>query len=63
MGRGCYGCFGPAKDVNTTSLSTLLQQHEKYPGETGRLFRGISGYAPAFRKAADELLSTSKETK
>jgi coenzyme F420-reducing hydrogenase gamma subunit len=63
MGRGCYGCFGPACDVNTTSLSSILQKWEKYPGETGRLFRGISGYAPAFRKEADELFSTNKEAK
>jgi len=63
MGRGCYGCFGPAYDVNTESMSTMLQKMERYPGEIVRLFRGISGYAPTFRTIADEILSTNKETK
>jgi sulfhydrogenase subunit delta len=63
VGRGCYGCFGPARDINTKSLSSILQNSEKYPGETARLFRGISGNAPAFRQATDELLSTSREMK
>jgi len=63
MGRGCYGCFGPARDVNAESMSTMLLKMERYPGETARLFRGISGYAPTFHNIADEILSTSKETK
>jgi coenzyme F420-reducing hydrogenase gamma subunit len=63
MGRGCYGCFGPARDVNTNSISMTLQKLERYPGETARLFRGISGYSPTFRTIADEILATTKETK
>jgi sulfhydrogenase subunit delta len=63
MGRGCYGCFGPARSVNSASVSTMIQKLERYPGETARLFRGISGYAPTFRKIADGVLSTTKETK
>jgi coenzyme F420-reducing hydrogenase gamma subunit len=63
MGRGCYGCFGPAREVNTGSVTAILQKMERYPGETVRLFRGISGYAPTFRTIADEVLSTSKEAK
>jgi len=62
-GRGCYGCFGPFRDANATSLSNTLQAMERYPGETMRLYRGISGNAPLFRQAADAILSTSKETK
>jgi sulfhydrogenase subunit delta len=62
-GRGCYGCFGPAREVNTASLLMTLQKLERYPGETLRLLRGISGYAPIFRKMADELLSANTETK
>ena len=62
-GRGCYGCFGPARDTNLNSLSGVLQKQERYPGETARLFRGISGYAPSFRGIADALLPESKETK
>ncbi|MBI2759469.1 MAG: oxidoreductase [Chloroflexi bacterium] len=62
-GRGCYGCFGPVREANLDSLSPILQKLEPYPGATARLFRGISGYAPSFRKTADALLSAHKETK
>ena len=57
LGRGCYGCFGPFHEANLESLSATLQTLERYPGETKRLFRGISGYAPSFKKAADALVS------
>jgi sulfhydrogenase subunit delta len=63
MGRGCYGCFGPARDVNAESMATMLLKMERYPGETARLFRGISGYAPTFHNIADEILSTFKEAR
>ncbi|HEY5730094.1 MAG TPA: hypothetical protein VIS72_08590 [Anaerolineales bacterium] len=56
MGRGCYGCFGPARETNTSSLITILKKLERQPGETARLFRGISGYAPLFQEAADSIL-------
>jgi sulfhydrogenase subunit delta len=55
--RGCYGCFGPAGQANLGSLSGVLQGLESNPGEALRLLRGISGYAPAFRQAADEILA------
>jgi coenzyme F420-reducing hydrogenase gamma subunit len=59
-GRGCYGCFGPARSTNLDALTDILTKLESTPGETVRLFRGISGYAPAFREAADAII---KETK
>ena len=62
-GRGCYGCFGPTREPNTDSLTTILQAVERYPGETTRLYRGFSGYAPAFRKAADAILEGGREKK
>ncbi len=62
-GRGCYGCFGPFREGNPNSLSATLQNIERYPGETARLFRGISGYAPAFRKTADAIPAMAKEAK
>ena len=63
FGRGCYGCFGPAREMNFNSLSEITQRLERYPGEAAHLFRGVSGYAPSFRKTADAILSTPKETK
>lgn len=59
-GRGCYGCFGPTRSTNLDSLTNILTKLERTPGETVRLFRGISGYAPAFRETADELLKEPK---
>ena len=63
MGRGCYGCFGPAREMNISSLTTTLKKLERQPGGTARLFRGISGYAPAFQEAADAILENGKVTK
>ena len=54
-GRGCYGCFGPAPNVDLQAVSTALRPAERYPGELHQLLRHISGYAPAFRQAADAL--------
>ncbi len=62
-GRGCYGCFGPTKAPNTESLTHILTRLERYPGEAARLYRGFSGYAPSFRKAADAILQGGRERK
>ncbi len=62
-GRGCYGCFGPTREPNTASLTSILQKVERYPGEATRLYRGFSGYAPAFRKAADAIVEGGREKK
>ena len=61
--RGCYGCFGPASQTNPESLTSVLQGIERHPGETVRLFRGISGYAPTFNKAAEAILMQGKGVK
>ncbi len=60
-GRGCYGCFGPWHQANLESLTPALEAHDRQPGETFRLLRYFTGYAPTFRKAADALIA--KETK
>ncbi len=62
-GRGCYGCFGPFREANLNSLSNTLYNIERHPGNTARLFRGISGYAPSFHKTADAILAEHKEAK
>ena len=62
-GRGCYGCFGPTREPNLESLTLVLTRLERYPGETARLYRGISGYAPAFRKAGNAVVEASREKK
>ncbi|MBM3153420.1 MAG: oxidoreductase [Chloroflexi bacterium] len=55
VGRGCYGCFGPWPQANLDSLAPALAGLDRQPGETFRLLRNFSGYAPAFRKAAEAL--------
>ncbi len=62
-GRGCYGCFGPTREPNVESLTAVLKRVEQRPGETARLYRGFSGNAAPFRKAADAILGTRTETK
>jgi len=54
-GRGCYGCFGPWTGANLDMLAPSLKSLERYPGEAVHLLRNFSGYAPAFRKAADAI--------
>jgi len=56
-GRGCYGCFGPAPCAEMDAMVTTLQMLERYPGETYHLLRSFTGYAPAFRQAADAMKS------
>jgi len=54
-GRGCYGCFGPAPSAELPALVPLLRSLERHPNETFHLLRYFTGYAPAFRQAADKL--------
>jgi sulfhydrogenase subunit delta len=60
-GRGCYGCFGPAAGMDINSLTPTLRALDKQPGDTVRLLRHVSGYAPAFSKAADSILGEEKK--
>jgi coenzyme F420-reducing hydrogenase gamma subunit len=56
-GRGCYGCFGPASSVEMKTVIAALLPVERHPGEVRGLFSNISNYAPAFRAAAETLVS------
>ena len=54
--RGCYGCYGPAAQVNLVSLSNQLTR-DGVPRET--IVRGLrnsfNGYAPEFREESNRL--------
>lgn len=55
--RGCYGCFGPQDSPNLPSLTgKLLELGMDRPG-VHRFLRTFNGNAPAFREAADAVLS------
>jgi coenzyme F420-reducing hydrogenase gamma subunit len=54
FGRGCYGCFGPAQPSNNTeALGRRFIQLGLTRRETSDRFRFITGWAPAFKEAAD----------
>jgi sulfhydrogenase subunit delta len=55
MGRGCYGCFGPAHAPNTQALGRRFVALGIAPARAADAFRFITGYAPAFRAEADRL--------
>ena len=48
VGRGCFGCFGPADTSNTTSLAGKLLDNGMAPVDVSRLFRTFNAGAPAF---------------
>jgi len=55
-GRGCYGCFGPAQSSNNAdALGRRFVDLGLTTKGTADRFRFITGWAPAFREAADEL--------
>lgn len=55
-GRGCYGCFGPAQTSNNTdALGRCFVDLGLSPKDAADRFRFITGWAPAFREAADAL--------
>ena len=56
-GRGCYGCFGPTANADMRAIVPALQSLERTRGDTVRLLRHVSAYAPAFREAADAVLA------
>jgi coenzyme F420-reducing hydrogenase gamma subunit len=59
--RGCYGCFGPAPQVEVSTLLPVLEAVERRPGEIFQLLRNFSGYAPVFRQAAEKLAASQGE--
>jgi coenzyme F420-reducing hydrogenase gamma subunit len=56
LGRGCYGCFGPAQEPgNAQALGRRFVDLGLTPKEAAERFRFITGWAPPFRRAADDL--------
>ena len=62
MGRDCYGCFGPTEGArkgpglppNTASLASHFHDGlHLIPVEVLRRFRGINGYADAFKQESE----------
>jgi coenzyme F420-reducing hydrogenase gamma subunit len=52
--RGCYGCYGPKETPNTASLAAWFNRSLGVSEpDIVRSFRGINGYADAFRKESE----------
>ncbi len=54
FGRGCYGCFGPREQANTSSLSGTFVAGGRMGHDVSRLFAGFTGWAPPFRAVIGE---------
>lgn len=50
IGRGCFGCFGPAATANTSSLAERLSAGGTAPADLVRMFRSFTAGAPEFAK-------------
>ena len=47
--RGCFGCFGPREQANTTSLARAFKTGGCEDEEIARLFAGVTGWSGPFR--------------
>jgi len=61
MDRGCYGCFGPSQPPNTDALARRFIELGLAPAAVADRFRFITGYAPAFREAAERAERSEEE--
>lgn len=57
FGRDCYACYGPAENINTTSISNRFAGLGLLPEDIVKRFRFINNAAPAFAEAARQLAS------
>jgi coenzyme F420-reducing hydrogenase gamma subunit len=59
MGRGCYGCYGPAEKVNDVSIAERFMHLGLDKEGVMRRFRFIENSAPAFQSASERLQGDS----
>ena len=59
VGRACYGCFGPANQVNHRSLALCFGRFGMTPTEVAERFNFINGQAEPFADAVSELQELS----
>ena len=55
LGRACYGCFGPANQVNYRALADCFARMGLTAMQTAARFNFINGQARAFAEAAGQL--------
>lgn len=54
-GRGCYGCYGPLKQINDRSLAARFAELGLDRHAAARRFHFIANHAPAFKQAGERL--------
>ena len=52
LGRDCYGCYGPAENANTDSLSAQFRSFGLGPDDIVQRFQSVNNQAPVFLAAA-----------
>ena len=52
LGRDCYGCYGPAENANTDSLTAQFRSLELDPESIMQRFQSVNNQAPVFLAAA-----------
>ncbi|MBU4500046.1 MAG: sulfhydrogenase subunit delta [Gammaproteobacteria bacterium] len=52
LGRDCYGCYGPAENVNTDALAAQFARQGLTPQAIVQRFQSINSQAPVFLAAA-----------
>ena len=61
VGRGCYGCYGPVKQINDQSLADRFEALGLARQASARRFHFITSHAPGFRQAGERLKDDSHE--
>jgi coenzyme F420-reducing hydrogenase gamma subunit len=55
LGRDCYGCYGPADNPNTDSLTAQFERLGLSKDDIARRFENVNNFSPVFRDAAQKL--------
>ena len=61
VGRGCYGCYGPLKQINDQALAARFEELGLARSDSARRFHFITSHAPGFRQAGERLKEESHE--
>jgi coenzyme F420-reducing hydrogenase gamma subunit len=61
MGRGCYSCYGPLKQINDSSLAERFVELGLDSTAIARRFHFIANHAPAFKQAGERLKENANE--
>ena len=61
VGRGCYGCYGPLKQINDQALASRFDELGLARSGSARRFHFITSHAPGFLQAGERLKAESPE--